>query len=624
MNKSYKDNDKMDNNPSFPSYTPTPIRILDESKKRSSEVVYNPTPINELDRYAPTNFSVSYAPFPSTLFTPDAPTYSPVVPAKTRDSAPSKTFGYSPSQFASGNEAPGPECSSTHLYKVRKSSATEALADVAEKRKKILSLYSDLYDNPEQPLPPSLHRLSLPRPALSLQIKSTSESAKALPQTRPKQPLRPSNKIPMPIRKRYLEQFIEACIRICASAPEAYAMALREEQACHDKAQNRHVYLHSVINCLKSLNSQPAYETEPAPLPTKPDVKPTIATKADLSCRDLAEIVKGPIFYKELKPFLLTEEELIHNRFPRPDNSEGAPRGKAIISVPEEKKSAVELYMTNKRFCCRCGKAYEVDDFGVPTAKAECLYHWGKPIRRRMPGSGFDLHYTCCQAESGQEGCQIAPKGHVNDTNKWCDLEGYLTTLPPALDNLTVGPRVNVYSLDCEMVYTTGGCELARVTVIDTNLNVVMDRIIRPLNPIIDANTRFSGLSIEQLEASQLQITDVQMELLQLWDEDTILIGHSLESDLTALKFIHSKVVDTSIVFPHRKGLPYKRALRTIVSEYLEQLIQNDEAGHDSKEDAVACMRLMQKKAMESRVFPRDVVCSWRIVSVLSQPQRGK
>lgn len=74
-----------------------------------------------------------------------------------------------------------------------------------------------------------------------------------------------------------------------------------------------------------------------------------------------------------------------------------------------------------------------------------------------VPGSGFDLRYTCCQAESGQEGCQIAPKGHVNNTNKWCDLEGYLTTLPPAVDNLTGEPRVNVYSLDCEMVYTTGG-----------------------------------------------------------------------------------------------------------------------------------------------------------------------
>ena len=111
---------------------------------------------------------------------------------------------------------------------------------------------------------------------------------------------------------------------------------------------------------------------------------------------------------------------------------------------------------------------------------------------------------------------------------------------------------------------------------VDTNLEVVLDRVIRPLNPIIDPNTRFSGLSVDQLEASQFQIMDVQMELLQLWDEDTILIGHSLESDLTALKFIHSKVVDTSIVFPHRRGLPFKRALRNIVSEYLEEIIQFD------------------------------------------------
>ncbi len=79
-------------------------------------------------------------------------------------------------------------------------------------------------------------------------------------------------------------------------------------------------------------------------------------------------------------------------------------------------------------------------------------------------------------------------------------------------------------------------CELARVTVIDPKLNVVLDRTIRPLNPVIDANTRFSGLTIDELEASKLQITDVQMELLHLWDEETILIGHSLESDLIALK----------------------------------------------------------------------------------------
>ena len=50
----------------------------------------------------------------------------------------------------------------------------------------------------------------------------------------------------------------------------------------------------------------------------------------------------------------------------------------------------------------------------------------------------------------------------------------------------------------------------------------------------------------------------------------------------SALKFllqiIHSKVVDTAIVFPHRLGLPYKRALRTITAEFLHKIIQ-DEVG---------------------------------------------
>ncbi len=80
---------------------------------------------------------------------------------------------------------------------------------------------------------------------------------------------------------------------------------------------------------------------------------------------------------------------------------------------------------------------------------------------RLVPGFGFDLRYTCCQAESGQQGCQVAPRGHVFDTNKWKDLEGYLSTLPPEISPSTSGDSdngpVKVYALDCEMVYTTGG-----------------------------------------------------------------------------------------------------------------------------------------------------------------------
>lgn len=39
---------------------------------------------------------------------------------------------------------------------------------------------------------------------------------------------------------------------------------------------------------------------------------------------------------------------------------------------------------------------------------------------------------------------------------------------------------------------------------------------------------------------------------------------------------IHSTVVDTSVLFPHRLGLPYKRSLRNLMADYLRQIIQDN------------------------------------------------
>jgi hypothetical protein len=38
-------------------------------------------------------------------------------------------------------------------------------------------------------------------------------------------------------------------------------------------------------------------------------------------------------------------------------------------------------------------------------------------------------------------------------------------------------------------------------------------------------------------------------------------LGHGLENDLRALKILHSRVIDTSLVFPHFYGLPYRKML---------------------------------------------------------------
>ena len=81
-------------------------------------------------------------------------------------------------------------------------------------------------------------------------------------------------------------------------------------------------------------------------------------------------------------------------------------------------------------------------------------------------------------------------------------------------------------------------------------------------------------------------------------DAKDVLIGHSLESDLRAVKMLHSRVVDTSVVFPHKMGPPFKRALRTIAAEQIQRIIQQDVDGHDSKEDALACLDIMKVKVV--------------------------
>ena len=93
-------------------------------------------------------------------------------------------------------------------------------------------------------------------------------------------------------------------------------------------------------------------------------------------------------------------------------------------------------------------------------------------------------------------------------------------------------------------------------------------------------NHRFSGIKEGDLVGVKTTLRDVQAQLLFKISANDILIGHSLESDLRAVKVLHSTVVDTSVVFPHKMGPPYKRALRTLAVEQIQRIIQNDGEFH--------------------------------------------
>ena len=81
------------------------------------------------------------------------------------------------------------------------------------------------------------------------------------------------------------------------------------------------------------------------------------------------------------------------------------------------------------------------------------------------------------------------------------------------------------------------------------------------------------------------------------------MIGHSLENDLAALKISHANVIDTAVVYPHPAGLPRKNSLRYLTYRHLKRYIQNGDTGHDSVEDAMACVELVKLKLVHGERY---------------------
>lgn len=102
-------------------------------------------------------------------------------------------------------------------------------------------------------------------------------------------------------------------------------------------------------------------------------------------------------------------------------------------------------------------------------------------------------------------------------------------------------------------------------------------------------------------------LPDIQKKLLEILTPRTILIGHSLNSDLTALKITHPFIIDTAVIYPHPRGPPLKSSLKWLAQRYLNREIQKGHgttgpgAGHDSIEDAKTCLDLVKQKCEKGK-----------------------
>ncbi|XP_037834592.1 RNA exonuclease 1 homolog isoform X4 [Kryptolebias marmoratus] len=385
------------------------------------------------------------------------------------------------------------------------------------------------------------------------------------------------DKVPHDVRQRYVNMFTEEFLKTTPNVNDAFEKALAEERSVYNRSVNRLKYLSVAVNALKRLKNQNvAAKSEKKVQSQRPKGNIPFNMKKLKQNADLA-------LYESLKDYVLTEEKMIENNYPvqHPEKP-----GSAVLFA-DKKVSTDPL----KRICCRCGATYSVSQTGKHIRKEECNYHYGKGVEKRVPG-GVETRYSCCQGIMGTPGCQVF-KLHVHDS---LSLDGFVSTAPRCPSDTSCP---GVYSLDCEMCYTLQGLELSRVTVVNSSLQVIYDTFVRPDNEVIDCDTRFSGIGEEDLKGNHTPLRKVQETLLSFISADTILVGHELETDLCLLKLLHGMVVDTSVVFPHRLGPPYKLSLNTLTAEHLRRIIQESVCGHDTAEDAAACMELMLWKMKE-------------------------
>lgn len=181
----------------------------------------------------------------------------------------------------------------------------------------------------------------------------------------------------------------------------------------------------------------------------------------------------------------------------------------------------------------------------------------------------------------------------------------------------------------------SGDSEVIRVTLIDYfSSDILIDSLVYPDVEMAHYNTRFSGVTKKDMEFARARgkcfrgRNKARAGVWQFVGPDTVVVGHSPNNDLTAMRWIHSVVVDTFLIEstipkdpkgdvakeekppepstvvlmdnavslnkdqqtpPKRRKGSGTRSLKTLSMVRLGREIQTGgKKGHDSLEDAVA------------------------------------
>jgi DNA polymerase III epsilon subunit-like protein len=329
-------------------------------------------------------------------------------------------------------------------------------------------------------------------------------------------------------------------------------------------------------------------------------------------------------------PHLITDQTNLakYGYVPTPPTDEEIAEAKAGVAAS-----------LNYEVCDRCKSRFRVfeerrEEDGALTTNGPCIYHWAKPFTPRREKTDAikgpkEAIYPCCQELQGTPGCTTC-ETHVFKVSEGKRLASILPFInTPENRKPAKGPDgklPDAVTFDCEMGYTVCGLELIRLTAVSwPQGHCLVDVLVRPQGTILDLNTRWSGVAPEMYSSAVPYEEKVAMDALlpppppgssvpvihdgptsgplpivtspaaardllcSFLTPSTPLIGHGIENDLNTTRLCHPTIIDTIILFPHPRGLPFRFGLKMLTNRHLKRDIQmGGAAGHDSLEDARA------------------------------------
>ncbi|KAH9712090.1 Small RNA degrading nuclease 3 [Citrus sinensis] len=138
-----------------------------------------------------------------------------------------------------------------------------------------------------------------------------------------------------------------------------------------------------------------------------------------------------------------------------------------------------------------------------------------------------------------------------------------------------------MYAVDCEMVLCEDGSEgLVRLCVVDRNLKVTIDELVKPEKAVADYRSEITGLTADDLVGVTCSLAEIQKRMKKLLSNGTILVGHSLNNDLEGPEGYHKARLSVLGYEIRKKGTPHNclddaSAAMKLVLAIIERRVDN-------------------------------------------------